>query len=738
MKIGICLAGVRSTDVQPVELGWDALVERLSTPVVGQKDGPYFTRCAFKDNRRTEATAEPGALVVLDGDMGLDFETGEVSKEIPAPPPADVHAALVAADITHIIFTTHSHTPERPRYRVVIPLGVANKAALTDAVDAATALLHAAGVPLASVKENYTFAQAWYLPRVPSAEALEHFVALHHTGAGLLPQGHGTGVGNTLETWAAELLRGGADQLHDSALRITMRMVHAGLSEEDIWALFSALRPVIQRARGARRTAELYDRGELKRAIDGAFKKADARVAAIAEAQRIGEGERRTSLHAPILSLDDMLERLVFAKDGSRVIDRTEPRWPLALEDAGNTYAASKELSTTPGGKSRTVPALKLWIPHSQRLCVHGTTFRAGAGEFCDDPLGRHCINTWMPPVRAVGDPTLPGVVLLVDHIHWLFGDRAEEFLDWLAAIEQRPGELPHRGWLHIAPHTGMGRNTLASALARVWAGHTGLAINLTSILNTTFNDELSNKLLAVVDEIREGSRADTWKHAEAMKRLITEEVRHINPKYGRKSVEFNACRWLMFSNHRDALPLDETDRRVEVVINYGRPKNSAYYDALVAAVKDADVIAGFATLLGQRDLSKYRPGTHAALTTAKRSAIAAGRGSAAEAIATYVDDRPERELFMSKELSAAGCVSSVGGEAAVFKRAVEHAGLLKLDARVRLSDGERYTVYCRLQAVQRWQGWRDERVPDAHCPLKAAARESAGGLSLVARGSKY
>jgi len=42
-------------------------------------------------------------------------------------------------------------------------------------------------IPLADVKENHTFAQAWYMPRVPSEEAKKQFVFLEHTGSEPFP-----------------------------------------------------------------------------------------------------------------------------------------------------------------------------------------------------------------------------------------------------------------------------------------------------------------------------------------------------------------------------------------------------------------------------------------------------------------------------------------------------------------------------------------------------------------------
>ena len=87
----------------------------------------------------------------------------------------------------------------------------------------------------------------------------------------------------------------------------------------------------------------------------------------------------------------------------------------------------------------------------------------------------------------------------------YLFGDDATRFLDWLAHIEQRPGELPHHGWLHISPEHGTGRNWLASVIARLWKGYVAPNFDLSGMLRTGFNGALSRKLIAIVDEIREG-----------------------------------------------------------------------------------------------------------------------------------------------------------------------------------------------------------------------------------------
>ena len=92
--------------------------------------------------------------------------------------------------------------------------------------------------------------------------------------------------------------------------------------------------------------------------------------------------------------------------------------------------------------------------------------------------------------------------------------------------------------------------------------------------------------------------------------------------KYGMKFREWNVCRWLLFSNHLQAIPLDEGDRRIEVVVNENKPKHEDYYTALYAALNDEGFINGIASFLKNRDISNFNPGRRAQMNTAKEMVI--------------------------------------------------------------------------------------------------------------------
>jgi hypothetical protein len=303
-----------------------------------------------------------------------------------------------------------------------------------------------------------------------------------------------------------------------------------------------------------------------------------AENAAIGAEQPIGTMPER-------LNLDMALARFVLATQGSAVVDLATPQRAYALTDFRNCFAASKQVieiedEATGEITKKAVPVASLWVANPKRHTVHGRTFRPGHGVFTIDPNGLPAVNTWKAHQRD--EPSAhydEHVGAFEGHVRYLFGDDADAFLDWLSHIEQKPGVLPHRAVVHISAQTGTGRNWVASVLTRIWRGHVAASFDLVGALRSGFNGELSSKLLAIVDELREGARSDSWEHGETLKKLITEERRTINFKYGQQVTEFNCCRLLAFSNSLAALPVSKTDRRLEIVVFEGEPRRDGEAD---------------------------------------------------------------------------------------------------------------------------------------------------------------
>ncbi len=200
IRLSRSVGGFSNTNLAPWFLTFDELVANLCKPMVGPKDGSYFVRgptngtAKRADEHITEANA-----VIIDGDKRMDPETGTI--ESGAPHPLLVHEVLRDEDITHCIYTSHSHGGDKGnRWRLVIPaqLGSDHRALLA-CVDHVLGILHRAGVFVAPAKENYSWSQPWYLPRVRDTGA--EFLTYSHDGGEVLD------VASIMAQWQKEAPR---------------------------------------------------------------------------------------------------------------------------------------------------------------------------------------------------------------------------------------------------------------------------------------------------------------------------------------------------------------------------------------------------------------------------------------------------------------------------------------------------------------------------------------------------
>lgn len=436
------------------------------------------------------------------------------------------------------------------------------------------------------------------------------------------------------------------------------------------------------------------------------------RQAQIEENKRIGEGTNAVPV-AELVTLKQALDRFVFISDGSRVADLAAPHYDLALSDWRNKLAASNEtLPKLKDGKSVkdeeeneltvSVPVSKLWLADPRRQGVECRTFKAGAPLVVKSPENKEALNTWRPYDRTFepSEADMTKSDLFFNHVTWLWGDDAPRFLDWLAHIEQHPGVLPHVGWLHVARSYGTGRNWISSVLVRLWPGKVAVNVDLPEMLAKGYTGTLAGKILATVDEIREGARDSQWQHAEALKSMMTCETRLINPKYGRQSVEFNACRWLMFSNHDSAIPLDKNDRRVEVARCEAAPRSPEYYTELYRALSSRGFIAAVAARLAARDISRFNPGAKATLNSAKLDVVQASQTPTGRQAELLVEKWPA-DVIRSSDLAEFMCGPGGGAMSAAHRRALNDFGAKARETTVKVEK-----VVTRIWALRNVEHW--------------------------------
>lgn len=177
LSLALCGGNCYDTKLESWTPDWPSLCDQLSKPKIGQKDGPYFIR-AEGTIRSNAGTSDVANIVIIDGDS-LITEAGEI---IPgAPHPNEVHSVLAKLGLKHLIYTSHSNDADYHKYRLVLPCTY-NREQLPALLDYIFSELHKAGVMLADVKENRTWAQAWYFPRVPDQRRLALFKFLSLDG----------------------------------------------------------------------------------------------------------------------------------------------------------------------------------------------------------------------------------------------------------------------------------------------------------------------------------------------------------------------------------------------------------------------------------------------------------------------------------------------------------------------------------------------------------------------------
>lgn len=298
-------------------------------------------------------------------------------------------------------------------------------------------------------------------------------------------------------------------------------------------------------------------------------------------------------------------------------------------------------------------------------------------------PGGDRAVNLWRPIIRW---PAKTGIDLFLDHVAYLFEDEAERcaFLDWLAHLEQQPGVLPHYGWLHIASHTGCGRNWLASVLSRVWRGYVAPNVDLPALLDSQYNGSIARRVLAIVDEIQEGGSGNR-RHTNRLTGLLNAETRLINPKFGRQFQEFNSCRWLVFSNHTNALPIDNTDRRWRVVAHEKAPRPAGDYEQLYAALDNPEFINAVGVFLRERDISGFKPGERPPLSAAKAAVIEASKPMQTS-LAEDLRDHWPADIILNDHVAEILADHPDADYTPAMRRAMEEIGAVAIEQQLKIN----------------------------------------------------
>ncbi|WMT75078.1 DUF5906 domain-containing protein [Bradyrhizobium sp. Ash2021] len=256
---------------------------------------------------------------------------------------------------------------------------------------------------------------------------------------------------------------------------------------------------------------------------------------------------------------------------------------------------------------------------------------------------GQSVFNLFKPhKIEEMDGPPL----IIIEHLRYLIPDVAsrQHFVNWLAWLVQNPDKkLMHAALLLGKKGTG---KSVIGELMKVILGAHNCSEPSRKRVASEFNGWLANKQLVIIHELREKGARGLY---DELKEYITQGTTSINLKGIEAHEVDNFAAFLTITNHDDAIPIDDNERRYLVIrcaddprFGKGTTASTAYYDQLFGCIgtsdEPGDEARKFLRFLRARDIKGYNGQGPAPETEAKADMVEAGQDS----VQRFVRDRLE------------------------------------------------------------------------------------------------
>lgn len=208
------------------------------------------------------------------------------------------------------------------------------------------------------------------------------------------------------------------------------------------------------------------------------------------------------------------------------------------------------------------------------------------------DNLGRKGLNTYIP---ARIDAKPGDVSMWLQHVAKILpnADDQKLFYDYLAHAVKYPGyKIPWAPLLQSAE--GVGKTVFYEVMKHALGDMYIYSPKAQELIasGSKFNAWMRGKLMIIVNEIKVDERREL---IEILKPMITDAQVEVQSKGVDQEMEDNPANWLLFSNHKDAIPVTKNGRRYAIF--YSALSNAGdiaaagmdkpYFDALWAWLRE-------------------------------------------------------------------------------------------------------------------------------------------------------
>lgn len=574
------------------------------------KDGLAWIPCSAIDpaGKREQSNMNLAFAMVLDIDIGMALE--------------DVVAKL--GEYEYVLHSSYSHSPEKPKWRVVIPFRTPIPAQdLPRVFDVFQTRFGGALDPAC----GHDPARMYYLPACP-ADAESIFVARHHEGELLdaamvlsdtpavksLPRPTTRAPKTIVAPLEGATIEAGGR--NNDLFKTACLLARQGNTEEEI------LRRCVERN-------ETYvpplDEDEVRSVVANAMKKVEKDMLS-----ELATHEERVS---------DMNDKYAWVEKQSRVF-RFKFRDFVTIDQLRQQYA-NDGMVVGSGGKTKWQTNADIWHRSPQRRTHANVDFQPGKSLIVNN-----CINLWEGWRVA---PTAGDIAPWNEMLQHLFGDdevARKWFEQWVAYPLQNPGAKLTTAVVLWSTRQGVGKSMVGETIGQLYGNNFR---TITSVeLHAQFNGWMRDCQFALGEENSSSSqRADS----NRLKFLITGTTISVNEK-NQPAIELRNCANFIFtSNHADAFYLEDTDRRLFIwEIITGR-KNDEFYKRFMDWRDSEGGLPALMDHLLKVDLDGFQPKGNAPMTQAKLDMIANSKTDLERWLAEAVEDEESVKAVLGKEV---------------------------------------------------------------------------------------
>jgi len=378
--------------------------------------------------------------------------------------------------------------------------------------------------------------------------------------------------------------------------------------------------------------------------------------------------EWASKLGAPSVSGYDPLpwlqDKYVYVSTGQMVYDlHQRPKggvWKWSLADFTKDHPGK----ITPPGRDNPVTIATAFVEHEKTRKVVDTCYTPVSRESDTgivERLEQKFVNTYVPPNW---DETGETPEVFIEHMEYVIPNEFERetFYNWLAHKIQNPDKRSYAVIMIAEGAYGTGRSWIGRLIDQMLQGHCNSATLLQLIGKGTQAEQNYNSWMVecqflICEEAKDTalSREDFWHGYDTFKQNVEpgdagRPIR-INDKYGRIYHEVVYHNPLIFTNHADAMVIEDGDRRIFCVENPIERRDYQYYDRLTGSLKTQEPRRVYWWLM-RRDLTGFKH-IYPPMTPSKARMIEDTRAPS-DAIAEWIRDNHAPDLVSRASLKVA------------------------------------------------------------------------------------